>query len=206
VFNAALRTGSQAGLLEGYQVLDGGVLTALNGVWYHSSENIRCGRCLHITKDGVTAYYHAALAGAIVKPGDTPVLPVMAEMTAGGDGERKQDCELTAAKRRLKPTLLGDDLYSREPFCRQVLEAGCHFIFTCKEKTHQWLTETVQNSEMGARTKRERNGRHHLVYTCRWVNDVPIRYAEQEERALRVNWLEMSIWNEEKRKRTLDLF
>ena len=117
--------------VEGYRVLDGGVLTALDGVWYHASENIRCGRCLHTTKDEVTTYYHAAPAGAIVKPGDTSVLPVMAEMIANGDGEKKQDCELTAAKRWmkshgqeyawLKPTFLGDDLYSREPFCRRLI-------------------------------------------------------------------------------------
>ena len=43
--------------------------------------------------------------------------------------------------------------------------------------------------------------RHHLVYTCRWVTGAPIRYAEQEERVLEVHRLEMSIWNEEKRKR-----
>jgi hypothetical protein len=46
VFNAALRTGSEAGLLEGYRILDGGVLIALDGVWYHSSETIHCDRCL----------------------------------------------------------------------------------------------------------------------------------------------------------------
>ena len=198
--------------MEGYRVLDGGVLTALDGVWYHSSENIHCERCLHTAKDDITTYYHAALAGAIVKPGDTSVLPVMAEMTASGDGDKKQDCGLTAAKRRLnrrgeeyswlKPALLGDDLYSREPFCRQIQETGYHFIFTCKDKTHQWLTGTVKNSEPEEWTKREWNGRHHLVYTCRWVNGVPIRYAEQEDQALKVNWLEMSIWNEEKKKRT----
>ncbi|MDR2477940.1 MAG: hypothetical protein LBD48_01355, partial [Treponema sp.] len=145
VFNATLRTAREAGLLEGYRVLDG-------GVWYHSSETIHCERCLPVTKDEVTTYYHVALAGAIVKSGDTSV---MAEMTANGDGERKQDCELTAAKRWLKPTLLGDDLYSPEPFCRQVLEAGCHCIFTCKDKTHQWLAETVKNSEPGEWTKRD---------------------------------------------------
>ena len=87
------------------------------------------------------------------------MLPVMAEMTANEDGDKKQDCGLTAAKRWLnrhgpeygwlKPALLGDGLYSHEPFCRQVLEAGYHFIFTCRDKTHQWLTETVRNSEPG---------------------------------------------------------
>ena len=37
-----------------------------------------------------------------------------------------------------------------------------------------------------------------MVYTCRWVNGVPIRYGEKEEQALKVNWFEMSIWNEDK--------
>ena len=208
LFNSSLRIADEAGILDEYRVLDGGVLLALDGVWYHASENIHCDRCLHTTKDDVTTYYHVALAGAIVKPGCTSVLPVMAEMIANGDGAKKQDCELTAAKRWLgghgeeyawlNPTLLGDDLYSHEPFCRQVLAAGYHFIYTCKEKTHQWLYETVKNSEAGEWRKREWNGRHHLVYTYRWVNGVPIRYTEHEGEALKVNWLEMSIWNEEK--------
>jgi hypothetical protein len=102
-----MKTTREAGLLEGYKVLDGGVLIAPDGVWYHSSETIHCERCLPVTKDEVTTYYHVVLVGAIVKPGDTPVLPVMAEMTANGDGERKQDCELTAAKRWLKRLSLG---------------------------------------------------------------------------------------------------
>ena len=88
LFNTTLKIAWESGLLEKYRVLDGGVLTALDGVWYHSSENIRCGRCLHITKDDITTYYHVAPAGAVVKPGDTSVLPVMAEMIANGDGDR----------------------------------------------------------------------------------------------------------------------
>jgi hypothetical protein len=124
LFEASLKIAEDAGLLEGYRVLDGGVLIALDGVWYHASENIHCRRCLHSTKDGVTTYYHSAPAGTIVKPGESSAPPVMAEMIRNGDGAKKQDCELTAAKRRLgshgqeygwlKPTLLGDDLYSHE--------------------------------------------------------------------------------------------
>ncbi|GHV41816.1 hypothetical protein AGMMS49546_18590 [Spirochaetia bacterium] len=154
LFNLTLKTAEEAGLLQGYRVLDSGVLIAL---------------------DGVTTYYHSALAGTIVKPGNTSVMPVMAEMIHNGDGEKKQDCELTAAKRWLKshseeyrwlkPTLLGDDLYSHEPFCRQVLEAGYSFIFTCKDSTHPWLKETVANSEPEEWRRREWNGRRHMVYT-----------------------------------------
>ena len=40
------------------------------------------------------------------------------------------------------------------------------------------------------------------MYACWWVNDAPIRYADQEEQALKANWLEMGIWNEKKQKRT----
>jgi hypothetical protein len=75
-------------------------------------------------------------------------MAVMAVMIVNGDGdgEKKQDRELTAARRWLKshqkeyrwlkPTLLGDDLYSHEPFCRQIREAGYIFIFTREDATH----------------------------------------------------------------------
>jgi hypothetical protein len=76
--------------------LDGGALIALDGVWYHASEKIHCPRCPRLTKGGVTAYYHSALAGVLVRPGDTSVMPVMAEMIRNGDGEQKQGCELAA--------------------------------------------------------------------------------------------------------------
>jgi hypothetical protein len=126
--------------------LDGGVLIALAGVWYHASENIRCDRCLHMTKGGVTTYYHSALAGGIVKPGSASVMLVM---LGNGDGEKKQDCELADRKRWvtkygeayrwLKPAILGDDLYSHEPFCRQVQEAGIVLYSRAKRRrTRGW--------------------------------------------------------------------
>jgi hypothetical protein len=90
LFDESLKIVEEEGLLEGYRILDDGVLIALDGVWYHSSENIHCPRCLHSTKDGVTTYYHSALAGTIVKPAEASVLPVMAEMIRNGDGEKKQ--------------------------------------------------------------------------------------------------------------------
>ena len=212
LFNSTLRIADESGLLESYRVLDGGVLIALDGVWYHRSQNIQCQRCLTQTKAGETTYYHSALAATLVKPGNSSVLPVMAEMICNGEGNKKQDCELTAAKRWLtshgqeyawlKPTLLGDDLYSHEPFCLQVLSAGYSFIFTCKETTHSWLNETVANSVKESTTDRQWDGRTHVEYRYRWVNGVPIRYKEKEEQTLMVNYLEMEIWHEKKQKRT----
>jgi hypothetical protein len=97
---------------------------------------------------------------------------------------------------------LWDDLYSREPFCRQIREAGYSFIFTREGSAHKWLNETVANSEAEELICREWNGRDRIVYTCRWVNGVPIRYEEREEEEFLVNYLETGIRNEETGKRT----
>ena len=209
VFNESLVIADEYKVLDSYRVLDGGVLIALDGVWYYSSENIHCKGCLHKTKDGVTTYYHSILAGTIVKPGETAVLPVMGEMIRNEDGEEKQDCERNAAKRWirkhaeeyawLKPTLLGDDLFSNYPLCKEIQEKGFSFIFTCKEETHPWLTETVKNSYLKEKTRREWNGRHHLIYRYRWLNGVDIR---DDRETLAVNYVYLEIENEEKKKIT----
>jgi len=209
VFNDNLLAVDKCDSLKDYRCLDGGVLLALDGLWYHSSEKIHCSHCLHKTKDGITAYYHSTLAGAIVMPGSTVVLPVSPEMITNMDGTEKQDCERNAAKRWLSkhadeykwlsPTLLGDDLYSNYPFCKEVLEAGYSFIFTCKDDSHSWLAETVKNSYLEETSRREWNGRYHLVYTYQWLNGIQIRDNKQ---TLLVNYLSLSIWNEKLNKRT----
>jgi hypothetical protein len=209
VFNANLKEADAWGGLKDFRCLDGGVLLALDGVWYFASEQVHCGHCLHKTKDGVTTYYHSALAGTLVKPGDTAVVPVAPEMITNRDGGQKQDCERNAAKRWLSmhadeyrwlsPTLLGDDLYANYPFCTEVLEQGYSFIFTCKEDSHPWLTETVKNSYLEDTSRREWNGRYHLVYTYQWLNGVEIRDGKE---TLRVNYFSLAIWNEKLNKRT----
>ena len=211
VFNENLLVLDRWGGLKDYRCLSGGVLIALDGVWYHSSEQIQCPHCLHKTKDSVTTYFHSALAGTIVMPGNTAVLPVAPEMISNTDGEggKKQDCERNAAKRWLSkhaeeykwlsPTLLGDDLFSNYPFCKEVLGHGYSFIFTCKEDSHPWLTETVKNSYLEETSKREWKGRYHLVYTFRWLNGVELRGNKE---TLQVNYLSLSIWNEEQNKLT----
>jgi hypothetical protein len=69
IFDSTLKFVNGAGLVEGYGVLDGGVLIALEGVWYHASETIHGDRCLQMTKDGLVTYYPSRVARAIVRPG-----------------------------------------------------------------------------------------------------------------------------------------
>jgi hypothetical protein len=111
-------------------VLDGGVLIALDGVWFHSSERVHGDHCLHVTRNGKTTYYHSMTASVMARPGGEVVLPLAPEMIRNEDKERpagsyeqqKQDCERKAAHRLLEKhgvyykalnaTLLGDDVYA----------------------------------------------------------------------------------------------
>jgi hypothetical protein len=198
-----------------YRALDKGVLLALDGLWYFSSENVNCPHCLTKKtkdKDGEehTEYYHAAVAAAVVRPGCTKVLPVAPEIIRNTDGAKKQDCELAAGKRWLaahaaeyawlKPTVLGDDLYSNRPFCEEITGKGWSFIFACKEESHPWLIETVQNSYMHEKREEKWDARKkkRTVYTWKYLNSVPIRYDEQNPYL--VNYFSCEIRTEGARK------
>ena len=203
VFNSTLRIADEAGAIKPYRVLDGGVLLALDGLWYYSSKGIHCEHCLKRSHEGETTYYHSAVAGAIVRPGSNAVLPVMMEPIWNTDGKEKQDCEHEAGKRWLlahgkeyqwlNVTLLGDDLYSDQPFCEAVLAQKMSFIFTCKCDSHPWLTETVKHSFLNEHVVKQWTGRHHQVFTYRWINGVPLRDSRD---ALMVNYLYLQIKNE----------
>ncbi|GMO55951.1 MAG: hypothetical protein Ta2A_01010 [Treponemataceae bacterium] len=209
VFSQSLKVAIKCGVMKLYQVLDGGVLVAIDGLWYHSSEKIHCKHCLHQTKDGVTTYYHSALAAAIVKPHNSSVIPMMSELITNEDGTKKQDCELTAAKRwlskrleelkSLKATILGDDLYSHYPFCKQILDNGLSFIFTCRQDSHPWLAETIKHSFLDEQTREERKGKKRFLYTYRYLNNVPIR---DDKKTLMVNYMELTITEKESGKQT----
>jgi hypothetical protein len=203
VFDISLRIADEAGAIEPYRVLDGGVLVALDGLWYYSSEEIHCKHCLHQSREGTTVYYHSALAAAIVRPGSSSVLPLMSEPIKNTDGNEKQDCELNAGKRWLsshgaeygwlKPTLLGDDLYSNQPFCDSVLAENMSFIFTCKPASHPWLRETVEYSFLEEKVIKKWNKNHRQAITYRWIKGVPLRDSKD---ALMVNYMQLEITNE----------
>ena len=210
VFNENLKTADAAhGVLASYEVLDGEILHAVDGVQYYSSKRIHCKHCLHKTtenkktKEDVTTYSHGLLAVTIVKHGDTVILPRMGEAIRNEDGNKKQDCEIKAFIRylskhadeckRLKAIFLGDDLFSNYPICKAILDIECGFIFTCKEKSHPSLTETVKNSILNKKTRRERKGRHDLVYRYWWLNGVDIR---DDKETLKVNYVHLEVENE----------
>jgi hypothetical protein len=50
-------------------------------------------------------------------------------------------------------TVLGDDLYCHEPFCRELLAQGFEFILVCKPDSHPLLYEWVEFLERSGSVK-----------------------------------------------------
>jgi len=198
------------GLLERqYQSSLGSYLLALDGTWFHSSEAICCPECLHKDhKDGRRTYYHSAITPVLVKPGNNRVISLEPEFIQPQDGQEKQDCERNAAKRWIAGagskyvsmgiTLLGDDLYCNEPFCKDALPIGYHFIFTCKSSSHKYLSEWIEAADVGVDIgeviHKRWTGKERFYYRYRFMNDVPLKEGKD---ALRVNWCELAILDKE---------
>ena len=134
----------------------GQLLIALDGTTYHSSPTIHCPQCTRIEhQNGAVSYQHTVITPVIVTPALSQVIPLAPEFIVPQDGHDKQDCETAAAKRWLaatgdrlrdqRVTLLGDDLYSRQPLCEAVLTEGLHFLFVCKPSSHPTLYEWVES-------------------------------------------------------------
>jgi hypothetical protein len=194
-------------LLAPFRVLDDQLLVALDGTNYFSSKAIHCPNCLtRQLTNGQTLSYHAAITPVSVCPGQSQVVALPPEYIMPQDGHAKQDCERAAGKRWLSKhaaqvaprgaTLLGDDLYSNQPFCAMVLQHRCNFIFTCKPDSHPKFYERVAfwqaTDAMAAREVRHWNGRFTEVTLVHYLNDVLLRRGDD---ALSVNWFDSTVVN-----------
>ena len=205
VYDEAFQSLREQGVIDSLRAVHDTVLIALDGTWYYSSQKIHCPNCSCLEhQSGGTTYYHAAVTPVLVAPGQPHALALRPEFITPQDGHTKQDCEIAAGKRwleqngpayaPLKATLLGDDLYAHQPFCRRALLYDFHFILVCKPESHQTLYDWVKLLEQGGHVRtiqaRVKQGAHWHTYTYRYANQVPL--AEGED-ALKVNWCEVIV-------------
>ncbi len=189
-------------------MLGDNLLVPLDGTEYFSSQKIHCPCCSSRQhNNGTVTYFHQALLPVIVAPGNPQVISLAPELITPQDGHDKQDCEQQAAKRWIKAhaeqfqdvqiTLLGDDLYSRQPLCELCLENKYNFIFVCLPESHpslyEWLDFLDANEEVHRLQQRQWNGKQWLLYHYRYVNSIPLR---SEQPALLVNWFEVTVSRE----------
>ena len=201
---------AQEGKLElEYRTIFDTYLIALDGTWFHSSERIHCQKCsVKEHQDGRKTYYHSAITPVFVRATSNRVIVAEPEFIMPQDGQSKQDCEINAAKRWIRGvgrkyagmgvTLLGDDLFSKQPFCEQATETGFHYLFTCKSSSHKYLYEWTEAAEVGVDitevVSKQWTGKERLYERYRFMNDVPLRDGDD---ALRVNWCELVIIDEQ---------
>jgi len=203
VFSKILAELEKSGGLAAFRRPGGHVLIALDGTEYFCSDTIHCAQCsTRLRSNGKVQYHHTVLAASLVAPGHNQVVPLEPEFIVPQDGAEKQDCESRAARRwlaahgpqyaRLKPIYLGDDLFSNQPICQAVLDAGGHFIFTCKPSSHKTIQEYIAGVRLPTRTVVVKHGSKQFTHRFRWMTDVPLRDTKD---ALKVNWFEIEIRN-----------
>lgn len=210
VYDSIIKKLDDIKLLDKFKFMDDNLLVALDGTYYHSSSNISC-KCCQTREDKETGeihYYHSAITPTIVNPDINRVLPLMQEFISNEDGEDKQDCEINASKRWLdnfdNPTnkkliILGDDLYSREPVIKGVLEKDYSYIFVAKKESHKYLYEQidmVKNLETIDTKKVSKivSGKKQII-TYNYINDLSIKNPQGRTNNLPqiVNWCEIII-------------
>jgi hypothetical protein len=205
IFATVVEALHRSGQLEAYRSINGDLLVAMDGTQYFSSNKIHCPQCS--TKkhaNGTVTYSHHVVTPVIVAPGQERVLPLEPEFITPQDGHKKQDCENAAAKRwlgqfaaRYRPlgiTILGDDLYCKQPLCQAIRAQGLNFILVCKPDSHptlsEWLAGLGATDDMQRLSIARRHGKRTDAETYRFVNQVPLRDGED---ALMVNWCELTI-------------
>ena len=194
-------------MLSHFRVLGDQLLVALDGTNDFASQAMHCPNCLTRQRtNGQTLSYHAAITPVLVCPGQSQVMALPPEYIMPQDGHATQDCERAAGTRWLSThaaqvaahgvTLLGDDLYSNQPFCALVFQQRCHCILTCKPDSHPKFYERVAfwqaNDAMATREEHHWNGRFTEVTRVRSLNEVLLRRGDD---ALAVHWCEITVVN-----------
>ncbi len=203
MYQAILTALNSGGHLEAYRSTRHDLLVALDGTQYFSSNRLHCEQCNTQQHDnGHITYSHTAITPIILAPSHPEVIALEPEFITPQDGHEKQDCENTAAKRWLEQhgprmrelgvTILGDDLYCKQPLCQAILDQGLNFILVCQPTSHTTLYEWVDGLETtgGVQTHQVsyRKGKHHYTDTYRFVNEVRLKAGDE---ALYVNWCEL---------------
>lgn len=197
------------GVLKGFQSFANMLLVAMDGTEYFSSKKIDCEQCSQrILKNGEINYFHSVLTPVIVQPENEHVISLEPEFITPQDGHEKQDCEIQAGKRWIEKhgdfyakrgvTMLGDDLYSRQPFCQVLKDKKIHFILVCKPDSHVNLYETVEflsaQGVLGTKVVRKWNGRYAEIYSYRFANKLLLNGGPS---TLEINWCELTITRED---------
>lgn len=199
-FASLFKTLQRSKVIENWKFLENKYLVSLDASGFFSSNQIKCDYCCEkVTGKGTdkeaTLYHHQMLVGSVVSPHMKQVLPIAFEPVVKADGDKKNDCERSCAKRWLEifrthhpqlPTIIvADGLYSNAPFIRALQEKRCSFIIVAKKDDHKYLYDYfwAGAGEDICEFSREDRGK---IQQYRIMNNVPLNDANH---GLKVNVL-----------------
>lgn len=203
VFNDSFSRIQRGKFLEQYQIFPNCYYIAVDASQYFASNNIHCENCL-ITNhaNGTVTYSHETLMPAIMHPGMRQVIPLMPEAICNSDGSSKQDCEINAAKRlipkikkdhpKLDLIIGGDDIYSRQPMIKDVLDHSWHYLFVAKPDSHVVMMRHIENQTMNEKQFVDKKGKIHLY---EWINNVPLNGNKE---SMPVNYFRYTQFSKDK--------
>jgi hypothetical protein len=175
-------------------------LASIDGTGYFSSKQVHCDACLQRKnkRTGEITYTHQMLGVAIVHPDQKIVIPLMPEPIIKQDGEKKNDCERTAAKRllakihqdhpRLRLIIIEDALSANGPHIKAIQLYNYRFILGVKPGDHAYLFNYVERAyTAGKTTEFECPTDEGVTHRFRFLNDAPLNASNPD---VRVNFLE----------------
>jgi Transposase DDE domain len=167
--------------LKPYRVLGKYYAVVIDGSEYFSSEKLNCPGCLTRNK----RFVHQIVQAAIVHPDKSQVVPLPPEAVKNTDGHEKQDCEINAGKRLIKKLrkthpklpliIIGDSLYSKQPFMQDAGKETMRYVLAAKETDHEVLTQYVDGARrLGGITRLETHDHKGRLHVYEWINEVPL--------------------------------
>jgi len=167
--------------LESYRVLGHYYAVVIDGGEYFSSEKLHCPGCLQRN----TRFLHHIVQAALVHPDKSQVVPLAPEEVKNTDGGEKQDCEINAGKRLIKKLrkthpklqliIVGDSLYSKQPFVQDAGNALMRFVLVAKEPDHEVLMQYVDGARrLGGLFRVEVKDHKDRLHVYEWINEVPL--------------------------------
>jgi Transposase DDE domain len=181
-------------VIEQYQYHDDYCLIALDASGYFSSKQVHCENCCEKHhKDGTITFYHQMLAAVMVNPRYPAVFPIMIEPIQKQDGNTKNDCEHSAAKRllknlraahpHLKMIVVMDGLYADGVIISLLEELKLRYIITAKEDDLKHLFEFYRSANHKETTESDAKARR----TYRYAERLPLNDTHND---IEVNVLE----------------
>jgi len=186
--------------LKEFEFFHGLYLCSIDGTQYYHSTKIHCSSCLKTNKrNKIISYSHKILQAAIMHPDMRQVIPLMPEEISNVDGDTKQDCEINASKRlipklrkdhpQLGIIIVGDGLFSKQPFISDILSERMHYLLVAKPSDHTVMMEFIQMNqsalnEIWITDKKER------IHHYEWINNIPLNGRKD---AIQVNYVRYTI-------------